>query len=1306
MKFIIRTKYLYLLLFLLFIPSILFAAPWWWAQFTIGDGTNSVNSGFERWLAFISGLGNSTTDTTYVCSYTWGTGGIGTINGINTTNSMGLNSHSAAGGVPDYLIADGDGGTGLTNATGLTDANITDVTESAGGVIMHIKDIFVANKGYLVSSANHTSGGFDSQHNNAIFFPWWGMSTGMRAKAEEQMREMAAGTFHDATQYSGGDIFYSPYGDTIELRYSPEDNDDGYAAGSGSLLSRYRQLVALCKESIFFMSDAWSSSAGTDALRDDIIAKSGIIWRGCSGSPATSSDWDATTISNFQGDANGTLRNQPGGFNQLHSKIFIFDMEIVATGSANMTAAAMYDSSSNDEVNIIVHDFRLARRYMNHYHHIMTNSGVTNDPSSDGYDNTAPNAPSNFSITPGASTFSAAWTPSTSTDISRYYIFVDTLPITKNRIGDRVDDDADGYYDEDPIGNADGFSSGSADNLSDISANDDDADGSADEDPWMYPEVMVKTTSGASCIISSWNVGESLLENVNYYFAIVAVDTQGNESAVDTSGPHTLVTLTNVEVETFYNVVSDTFYTNESNITVMSVNITGTSGDILDTFTLNNSGNMDSNQINSVKLWYDTGVISGIWDSSDGFAGQLTWQSSKQWYSNSLNIPLSASSSSFIVTISANQYSVTNDSFQAKIPVNGIDSRNLLPAPSSILTNPFFQYCSNTISISKTSEANTYVVYKNLDNIELLKFTIYPNPYNDSLTFISVSNNGGANNTDFSNIKLYSDSNSNGFDTSDLFMGELFWSGTSWDSNSLNFGLLSGPNYILITGKASSSISTGDTAQFKLNTLKTAFGDTVNPSITNLNISTCSNAVYLSQYNLTNAGYFKNTSNIPVFIGTILGIQSGDSLTTISIKNTSSTLDSTKISSMKLWFDNGDSSLNTGIDTFIDTFAYTGSNIYSCTNLNRTISNSSFIISIDINGNAAPNDTFNLIFEPLSCKTLFGDSFPASQISASRTVSITGAIECSISSPENNIDTISSVIRITGTTLSTNSGDTIKIYLNGVLITDSSIFSSNANFDTLIQLTDSVNTITVAAVSHLSDTNVDTKYIIVNYYSVPSVYITYPVISGIQYDTTASGYISISGTIANARNGDTLSIYVNGVLNDKLIISSGSWSGTAAIYLYSETVTVTITDRFNQTDTKYIIVTPGIIISGSIELDGAPTDSGTLVSISNDSFIFTAVTNETGEFTLRVLSQDTFVINFKKLNYTSYDTQIFISENINLGTVVILNAGDFYFDGKINIKDAALIKKYFGQSGTVYDINGDNKISGEEKTHLKKNYSK
>jgi hypothetical protein len=323
--------------------------------------------------------------------------------------------------------------------------------------------------------------------------------------------------------------FFSPNSDTVELRFSPTDNDGGYNPGAGSIISRLRQLAQEADESIFYMLDAWSTFNGGTHLKDDINANAVAFKAGCAGD-TNKTDWDTTIFNDLR--ANHTLRNQPGNFNLLHSKTFIFDMEVVATGSPNFTAAATRDANGNNEAHVIVHDFRLARRYMQHYHHIMRNADP--DPGTDLYDSTPPAAPSALAATASAGSFSLTWTPSASTDVVRYYIFIDTAPLTANRIGDGVDDNASGNADDDPEGMV-SFPAGAT--VATIKAGDDNADGTVGNDPWIFPEVMVKGRAVSAATVSTRNVGDSLAAGVNYYFAIVAVDTQGNESAPDTFGP-------------------------------------------------------------------------------------------------------------------------------------------------------------------------------------------------------------------------------------------------------------------------------------------------------------------------------------------------------------------------------------------------------------------------------------------------------------------------------------------------------------------------------------------------------------------------------------------------------------------------------------------------------------------------------------------------------------------------------------------------------------------------------------------------
>ncbi|HPG29162.1 MAG TPA: phospholipase D-like domain-containing protein [bacterium] len=1293
-------KKIIIVLFIFLCPSVLFAKPWWWAQFSLGDKNNFSNSAYERWHSYFLNQA-SATDTVYITSFTWGTGQIATIDGINEANSIGLNALiSARKLIPDSapirMIGDNGGGAGWTNAKNRSLEGIEEVQDATADY-MHQKICYVANKGVIISSANHTAGGWRAQHNNSIVL-WNSEFPNIMKTIENQLNECYSGTFSDNTS-PGDTTYFSPSGDTVEIWIGPDHFNNGTTINHHSLAAQLVKYASGATESIFYTADQFSLGD----LSSAIIGNSKVLKIGA----ADYEDFDTEPTDLRQNHINDhTLRADDNDYDHLHLKLMIFDMEKVYAGSANFTFFASGSNSGNDELSFIIHDFRLARRYVNQWRKVLMPLAAENTGQADQFESVPPDKPTNLTITANSASFDLKWTKPSSniSDFSRYYIFIDSNPILTNKdIGDTVDDDADGMYNEDPLGNIDRFASNSSGAGVE---NDDDADGSSDEDPYLNPESQIKNINDTQITLTSYNVGDPLASGVDYWFAVIAVDSQGNESLADTAGPYQLQTLTNVSVETNHNIISDTFYSNEPNITVMSLSISIASGDILDTFTVNNIQNMDSLQISALKLWFDTGSVSGSWDASDGLAGELTWKSAKQWFSNSLNLTLPSSGASFILTLSASKLAMTNDSFQAEIPIGGIDSRNLLASPASILKNPNAQTCNNTISAVKITDAPVYKVYKNLDNIEILNFAVYPNPFSDSLVFVSITNKGSAANADFSNVKLYSDNNSNGFDASDVFIGELFWDGDSWDSNSLNFSLMSGANNISVVCKTSSSISTGDSLQFKLDSVKTLYGDSVYPLFFNSNVSVCSNAVYLSQYELQNASHFANTNNVAVFLGTIFEIPTGDSLTSVYFKNESYSLDSSKISAAKLWIDNGDSVLDPNADIFIDTFQYIGSNIYSCSNINATISNSSFIISIDINGNAVLNDTFRLIIQDSGCKTLYGDSFPALPVYGFKTVTITSGIQCEITAPANNIDTNVVYIHLTGTTLSTNTGDTIKIYVNGIFVCDSTIVSQNAAFDTVLYMTDMANTITVIAVSQLSAENSDTKTVVVNFFDTPSIYFVFPVSSGLQYDTNASGDMSISGTLSKARNGDSISVYVNGILNSVLTAASTNWAGTVPVSLESETISVMISDRFNQTDTDFIIITPGFIISGAIDLDGLTNDSGVLVTISSLGYSYSSITNETGEFILKILADDTYSLNFYKPNFTVFDTEIFISGNMNFTTAFRLNAGDFFFDGGINVRDAALLKKYFGQTGTGYDIDGDDKLGEIEKNFIKRNYQK
>lgn len=808
------------------------AAPWWWAQFSIGDGTNTSNSGFERWHGFFAGSGNTATDSTYVLSYTWGTAGIATIDGVNTSNDSGLNSHSAAGGVIDYLIGDGDGGAGLTNAQTLSDANVTDVTEAAAGDIMHHKDVYVANKGYMVSSANMTSGGWDSQNNNTILFKWAPM-TAMMGKVRNEMEEMAAGTFHDATTY-GTINFNSPYGDTVELRYAPEDNDGGTDADANTMNGRLRMLAQGAEESIFYAIDGFSGGVGQDNLAADLNANNSCTVVGVAGSDGFG-DWDATNYSNMMADH--IQRNQPGSFNRLHTKMMIFDMEVVATGSPNFTASAMYSTGTNDEAQVIVHDFRLARRFMTHFHKVFAEASV--DSSSDYYDNTAPAGATSLNVTPTDTAFNLTWTASATADVCRYYLFIDTAALTQAGIGDRVDDDGDGYYDEDPRGDYDSFTSGST--TANDSFDDDDADGVADDDLWWPPEVMVKGKTSTAGQITKWNVGDALTAGQNYWFGIVSVDTWGNEGAIATAGPFTLSASDTKLVVTANQSFADSSVPRGGTAVVLNLFVRGdtTSRDTLQIFAVKNNGGADSKDF-VLRLWRDENKDSQI-TNVDSFVCALTYNNVTQRYQATTSVltkdskPARVDSGyTFLVTIYFYDTAGIGDTFQPQIDAKTCSSYRRDSGPTSSITGQgiFTIVSANQITVANRGDSPSANVAKG-ETIVVMQARIGFTTPSDTLTKFSVTNLGTMVNADVTSIQLFEDARSDStfIMGTDTLIGAIpFASGSTWTNNALSYTLASGTTAVnvLVVARVATGATGGRTWRSRIdaNVVKMTNADT------------------------------------------------------------------------------------------------------------------------------------------------------------------------------------------------------------------------------------------------------------------------------------------------------------------------------------------------------------------------------------------------------------------------------------------------------------------------------------------------
>jgi len=297
----------------------------------------------------------------------------------------------------------------------------------------------------------------------------------------------------------------------------------------------------------------------------------------------------------------------------------------------------------------------------------------------------------------------------------------------------------------------------------------------------------------------------------------------------------------------------------------------------------------------------------------------------------------------------------------------------------------------------------------------------------------------------------------------------------------------------------------------------------------------------------------------------------------------------------------------------------------------------------------------------------------------------------------NTHDTITGNITVSGTSLNSANGDSLIIYVNGIvncqLPVDNFLWSGTASVS---NKSDSVCVKLICGGSISYDT------ITVNYFALPLIKITLPQNN---LDTTAL-YINISGTAANLSGNDTLQIYINNILYSTDVCSS-VWTSSVSLSYFAETVTVYLLDEFGRVSVDTIFLTPGIVYSGFITLEGKENDSsGAQVSISNDTETFTNATDTSGKYYLRAFYPDTFIFSAVKSFYKIYTTSLFISSSQNIDTPVILDAGDIYRDGKINMRDAALLKKYYGKVLPEFDINGDSILGPEEKAFILKNFEK
>ncbi len=815
------------------------AAPWWWAHFSRGNGVFDNSSPFERWMAFaINDCGAS--DTLYIHSYTWGTGQFDPINGLSNGNDVGLNNVAIniknAGSPKNYVFTEGSVGPPQM----LDTANVVNIliTESPTFNTSHNKLIVIPGRRVVLGSANFTAGAYSNQPNNMLVIKSGFTSLINRYVAQmEEFRNGKTtndtwGLYHDTTPTGPPYYLNAPNGDTVEIYFSPDDNDatqsipDGTTPGTalagsgGTLEGVVSRVINRATQSVFYGINL------TNMDKDNFLPNP--IQQLVNNNVALVEGWldqDGSTGAVTRGalQADHTSRDTAGnpGFkftDELHHKIFIVDQEIVITGSPNLTSTALANYYGNDENMVVAHDFRMARRYLQEYRRVMDTVAAENVGAADSFDTTKPAAPTNFTVTATDTAFYPAWTASGTTDVTRYFLFISTSNLDTRGIGDNLDNDADGYYDEDPVGDADGFPSGTA---APGAANDDDADGSSDEDPWAYPEVQVKGRASTGGTITSVNCGDALAPATNYYFVIVAVDTHGNESAIDTYGPVMLGSSTpdtRLAIRKNGDVPDTNARRGETGVVAASLWIRGASSsgaDTLTIFAVRNLGTTDSLDL-TVRLWRDENNDSRV-GPADTMLAQLAYSTMTGRYQAAFSATDSRvrvdtpGGKTFLVTLDLFDTATLGETFQARVEALTCSAPRSESGPASAVTNAgaVTVVSANPVTVVKRGDYPSATVARGVTDSAVMTLRVGVSVANDTLRVATISNAGTMTSSDVAALRLYHDHGSDSLLTgADTFVAALRWNGSNWVADTISYPF-AGTSIDLIVALSVSGSATG-----------------------------------------------------------------------------------------------------------------------------------------------------------------------------------------------------------------------------------------------------------------------------------------------------------------------------------------------------------------------------------------------------------------------------------------------------------------------------------------------------------------
>jgi len=285
--------------------------------------------------------------------------------------------------------------------------------------------------------------------------------------------------------------------------------------------------------------------------------------------------------------------------------------------------------------------------------------------------------------------------------------------------------------------------------------------------------------------------------------------------------------------------------------------------------------------------------------------------------------------------------------------------------------------------------------------------------------------------------------------------------------------------------------------------------------------------------------------------------------------------------------------------------------------------------------------------------------------------------------PQNNIDTSASLIIAGGTTVGGGAGDTVELFVNGILNSMIIIADNISMWSGTVAINGLADSISAKLTDRFGRTAYDT--ISINYYGNPKIFINYPVNSNNTADTNLN-QIYIKGKAISAYQCDSVYIYCGNILNSITEIYSENllFSGTVSLNNQANTVFAVLKNYFGEYDTDYIkalylsdlsvaITSPDnnidtnledLIISGT-SYNSQPNDTVTLFvnAIENSrTFINSLNGNWSGTVKLNSQNDKICVKILDKFGRHSYDT-ITINKFGNISVNIqypFLNYDTFY----------------------------------------------